>query len=165
MSYYVRKALDRLKHTKPKIPQYAPHRWSFPAYGKRLQMAPDTYNSDIFDKKATKRIQSIVGNMLYYARSVDPTMIWAINKILRVQSRSTQDTEEKARMLLEYVATYPNGIICYKASNMFLHVDSEASYLTIPKELSCYKGHFYLSDWTSPSPIKPNPYRNGSIHT
>ena len=48
---------------------------------------------------------------------------------------------------------------------MFLHVDSDVAYLTIPEAQSCYSGHFYLSDWPSPSPIKPNSERNGPIHT
>ena len=47
---------------------------------------------------------------------------------------------------------------------MVLHVDSYASYLTIPGGRSCYTGHFYLSDWPSPKPIKPNPKRNSPIH-
>ena len=61
--------------------------------------------------------------MLYYARSVGPTMLRAINEILRVQSNPTKDTKEKAKMLLYYAATYPNAIICYKARYMILHVD------------------------------------------
>ena len=48
---------------------------------------------------------------------------------------------------------------------MDLHVDSEAAYITMPEARSFYAGHFYLSDWPSPSPIKPNPNRNGHIHT
>ena len=67
MSDYVRKALERLQYPKPKIPHYAPHRWSVPAYGKRLQIAPDPDESDILDKNSTKRINSIVGTMFYYA--------------------------------------------------------------------------------------------------
>ena len=67
MPDYVRKALDRLKHPKTKIPQYAPHLWSVPVYVKILQMTPDPDKSNIFDKKATNRIQYIVGTMLYYA--------------------------------------------------------------------------------------------------
>ena len=116
MPEYVKKVLDRLKHPKPKRPQYAPHCWTVPAYGKRLQMAPDPDDSDLLDKKATKIIQYIVGTMLYYARSVDPTILRAINEI-------------------------------YKASNMVLHVDSDAAYLTMPEARSCYAGHFYLSNW------------------
>ena len=82
MLEYARKSLDRLQHPNPERPQYAPHRWSVPAYGKRLQMAPYPDEKNILDKKSTNRIQSIVGTMLYYARSVDPTMLQAINGIL-----------------------------------------------------------------------------------
>ena len=35
----------------------------------------------------------------------------------------------------------------------------------ITEARSCYEGHFYLIDWPSPSPIKPNPGRNVPIHT
>ena len=90
-------------------------------------MAPYPDESDLIEKKATKRIQSIVGTMLYYERSVDPTMLQEINEILRVQSRPTRDTEEKAIMLLYYAATYTNAILHYKASDMVLHVDSDTT--------------------------------------
>ena len=125
MPEYVKKSLDMLHDTKPKRPQYAPHCWSGRAYGKRLQMSPDPDESNIIDKNFTKITQSIVGTMLYYARSVDPTVLREINKIPRVQSRPTRDTEEKTRMLLDYAETYPNSILRYKASDMFLHVDSD----------------------------------------
>ena len=95
MPDYLRKALDRLQCLKPKRPQYAPHCWSVPAYGKRLQSEPYSYESYRFDKNTTKNIKSIVGTMLYYTQSVDPTMLRAINEILRVQSRPTRDTEKK----------------------------------------------------------------------
>ena len=116
MPEYVKKALDRLQHPKPQ---------------KTLLMAPEPDNIDLLDKKSTKRIQSIVGTMLYYARSVDPKMLREINEILRVQSKPTRDTKKKPRMLLDYAATYSNEIIRYKASNMFLHVYSDMSYLNI----------------------------------
>ena len=105
MTDYVRKALDKLQNPKPKIPQYALHRWSVPAYGKIIQMVPDPDESHILGKMATKRIQSIVGTMLYYERSVDSTMSWVVNEILPVQSRPTRYTARKERMLLDYAAT------------------------------------------------------------
>ena len=40
---------------------------------------------------------------------------------------------------------------------MVLHVDSSAEYLTILEARIFYAGNFYLSNWPSPSPIKPNP--------
>ena len=123
MTEYARKALDRLQHPKPQIPQYAPHRWSAPVYGKRLQMVPNTDERNILDKNATKIILLIVGNMLYYAWLVYPTMLRAINENLQVQSRPSRDTSEKEKMLLDYAATYPNAILQCKASDMLLHVD------------------------------------------
>ena len=102
---YVRKALDSLQHHNPKIPQYAPHRWSVPTYGKILQMAPDRDERNILDNNSTKIVQSILGTMFYYKRSLDPTMLWERNKILRVQSRPTRDTAEKERILLDYAIT------------------------------------------------------------
>ena len=68
-------------------------------------------------------------------------------------------------MRLEYATTYPNLIPRYKISDIVLHVDSDTTYITIPEARIFYAGHFYMSNWPSPSPIKPNPERNGPIHT
>ena len=56
MPWYMKNALDRLQHNKPKRPQYAPHRWTVTTYGKILQMAPDSDNGDLLNKKVTKII-------------------------------------------------------------------------------------------------------------
>ena len=64
MPDYARKVLDRLQHPNPKRPQYVPHCWSVPAYGKRLQMATDTDEVNFLNKKITKIIQYIVSTML-----------------------------------------------------------------------------------------------------
>ena len=71
---YLEKALDWLNHDNPKIPQYAPHVCTIPAYGKRLHMALDSDKSDILENKITNRTQYIVDEFLYYAMSVDTTM-------------------------------------------------------------------------------------------
>ena len=129
--------LDRIQHLNPKRPQYATRTWSVSDYEKILQMVPNPDESDIIDRKATTIIQYIVGTMLYYAQLVDPNMLRAIDEILRVQSRPTQDTEEKARMLIYYVTTYPTEILHYKARDMVLHMDSDLAYLAMPKARSC----------------------------
>ena len=120
-------------------------------------MAPDPDESDLLDKKVTNIIQYIVGTMIYYSRPVDPTMLQAINEILRVKSRPTWDMMEKARMLLDYAAMYLNAILYYKASDMVLHVDSDAAHFAMLEAKSFYAGRFYLNDWPSPRAIKPNP--------
>ena len=67
-------------------------------------------------------------------------------------------------MLLDYVATYPNTVICYKASDMVLCVDSDASYLVILEQMICHAGQFYPLYWTSPRPVNPNPKIYSPIH-
>ena len=108
---YATKALEQLQHPNPKRPQYAPHFWTVPAYVKRLKMAPAPNESDLPDKENTKKIQSIVGTLLYYARSVDTAMLQEINEISRVKSKPTKDTDTKASMLLDYASTYQNAAI------------------------------------------------------
>ena len=75
--------------------QYAPHLWTVLAYEKIIQMVSYPDESNLIDKKGTNRIQYIWGTMSYYDRSVDPTMLQAINKISRVQSKPTKYTKEK----------------------------------------------------------------------
>ena len=65
MPEYVKKVMDRLKHPKAKIPQYAPHLWTVPTYEKIPQASPDIDDRELIDNKSTKTIQSIVGAMIY----------------------------------------------------------------------------------------------------
>lgn len=47
--------------------------------------------------------------------------------------------------LLNYAATHHDATIRYQASNMILHIDSDASYLSLPKARSQAGGFYYLS--------------------
>ena len=84
--------MTRLNYPAPKKPQYAPHRWTAPAYGQRPQMAPDPDSSELLDHKGIKFIQTVVGIFLYYARALDPTMLRYLNEISRIQARATKYT-------------------------------------------------------------------------
>jgi len=74
-------------------------------------------------------VQSIVGSSLYYARAVDSTLLPALNGIRTAQSRATQATLIHCNVLLDFVATYPNAKVRFYASDMQLHVDSDAANL------------------------------------
>ena len=84
MPEHLKKAMDRLQHPEPKRPQYVPHQWTVPYYGKILQIAPYTDDIKLLGNKATKIIQYIVETMLYYDWSVNSMMLREINRILRV---------------------------------------------------------------------------------
>ena len=66
-------------------------------------------------------------------------------------------------MLMDYLSTYPTAIIRYHASDMCLHIDSDAAYLVLPKARSRGAGYFYLSDTPPKTNMKPNPAHNGPI--
>jgi len=71
MPGYIKDLLKRLQHPTPCKAQYAPHRWTVPTYGSRLQMAPNKDTSDPLDSIGIRKAQSIVGSLLYYARAIN----------------------------------------------------------------------------------------------
>jgi hypothetical protein len=92
-------------------------------------------------------------------------MLPAINEISGSQYSPTEKTMKACKMLLDYVTTYPLAGIRYHASDMALHVNSDAAYLVLPNARSHYAGHYILSDTPLPSPTLPTPKPNGPILT
>ena len=62
---------------------------------------------------------------------------------------------------MDYVHTYPNAYIRYYASDMVLHIDSDAAYLVAPKARSRVAGYFHLSNHPSTT---SNNTLNGAVH-
>jgi hypothetical protein len=143
MPKYIPAMLKKLQHPKPKKPQHAPHQWTVPTYGRRLQMAPIDKTTPL-PPKGIRCVQSIIGSILYYARAVDPTMLPALNGISSKQAKATEQTNKQCKMLLDYAATYPNAKLHYYTSDMQLQVDSDDAYLVLPQAKSRYAGFFYL---------------------
>ena len=108
--------------------------------------------------KGIRRVQSIVGSILYYARALDSTMPPALNDIGSKQASATTGTNKQCKMLLDYAATYPNAKIQFYASDMHLQADSDTAYLVLPLARSRYAGYFYLGTLQS-----TNGRLNGSI--
>ena len=131
MPSYTQKALKKLRHDPPTKPQHAPHKWTIPNYGATPQLTP-VDNSPKLTPQGQKRIQSVTGTFLYYGRAVDASILPAINDIASMQAHPTEQTNEKVKMLLDYLCTYPNAKVRYYASNMILHIDSDAAYLVLP---------------------------------
>ena len=100
-----------------------------PTYGKGDQIS-DQDNSPTLNKAGVKRLQEIVGSMLFYARAIDCTMLTAVNHLASLQSNPTQKVMEAAHRLLMYAAAYPRNEIKFMACGMVLHVQSDASYLS-----------------------------------
>jgi hypothetical protein len=163
MPEYVPKALQTLRHPPPLAPQHAPHLWTVPAYGAKIQLASNDI-SPLLDKLGIRRVQQISGLFLYYSRGCDPTIIVALNEISNNQAAPTEKTRQACDMLLNYLATHPDATIRYHASDMILSVCSDAVYLVLPNARSRAAGLFFLSNRSGATSTPPSPTPNGPIH-
>ncbi len=157
MPGYIKKLLLKYKHCMPTKPQHCPYAPAPKQYGAKAQ-APLTV--DILPKLSPdeiKEIQRVIGSILYYARAVDITVLMALTSIDIKKSKRTTNTMEKAKQLLDYLATYPNATIRFQASDMIMNVHSDASYLSESDARSRACGHFFMG-WTPKDgdPIKLN---------
>ena len=132
MKDYVLKTLDELNHTNRKD-QHTPHIWNIPIYGKNRQFATEVDSSPILGKSAIKYAQRVTGSFLFYAHAIENTILPVINEIALQQTKPIETTIKMVTMLFNYLHTYPNAKIRYFASDMQLHIGSDASYLIAPK--------------------------------
>jgi hypothetical protein len=159
MPGYVAAALHKFQHPAPRQPCHAPSAWNKPQYGVKIQMTSPLDTTPSLTDNQTKRLQKVVGTFLFYARAVDGTMLHALNALAAAQKNGTQATAQALVHFLNYCATHPDATICYRASDMILHIHSDASYLTEPEARSRAGGHHYLGDKNSHT----KPPSNGAI--
>ena len=145
MPGYIQEALLRFTHPIPTRMQHSPFKWNPPTYGAPVQYATPEDTTPLLNTKDTKRVQQVVGTLLYYARAIDNTMLPALNDIAASQSAPTHTTAEQLTQLLDYCTSHPDASIKFSASDMVLRVHSDASYLSAPKSRSKVGGFFYLS--------------------
>ncbi len=69
----------------------------------------------------------------------------ALSAIAAHQANATIATEQAVNLLLDYVATYPNDGIIYRASNMILCAHADAGFLNKTNSCSRAGAHIYLS--------------------
>ena len=167
MPGYIDKALHKFQHPHPKRKHDAPHAWTHPAYGAKVQYVDNIEDSPALPPNTVRLVQQIVGTLLYYAITVDVTMLVTLGSIAANQSQGNGKTFEETLWLLNYAATHPSMTIHYSASDMILHVHSDASYLSEPKDHSRTGGHYFLRssslNTSKPPPSPPPP--NGPLFT
>jgi len=161
MPNYVQKKLIEYEHIKPKRPQNCPYSPNPIQYGKATQDPLPEDTSNLLDKDGKKFVQQVIGSFLFYARAIDMTILLALNAIAGAQAAPTQNTLKRVHQLLDYMATNPDAIVRYRASDMVLNVHSDASYLSAPKARSRAGGYFFLGSL----PKHGQPIQlNGAIH-
>ena len=154
MPNYISDLLKKLQHVLTKK-QYSPHPYIPFKFGQKgAQQFVQTPDNTIFlSAKETLYIQSVCGSLLYYARALDHTMLPALNDIGSQQAKPTENTMKKCQQLLDYAATYPNVAIRFRASDMILHIHSDAAYLVMPKARSRIAGYYYFDNVNNKLPL------------
>ena len=136
-----------------------PHKHRKLIYGIKQQYAHVEGSSPSLNEKGVQEVQSIVGVLLFYGRAVDNKLLVAINAIGSQQAHAIEETNKAVATLLDYVATYPEDGILYRASDMILAAHSGAGFHNESKGRIRTGAHIFLSD------NDPIPRWNGAILT
>jgi hypothetical protein len=130
MHGYITNVLNKFQHDAPRTPQNTPSKYITPVDGAKMQFSTQDNSPPLTATQCTE-IHKITGSILYYSRAVDPTVVMALNDIATEQTSATEKTKTAPCQLLDYLATHPDTKICFQASDMILHIHSDASYLSV----------------------------------
>jgi hypothetical protein len=143
MPGYIKKKLQEYKHTFPGRLQYCPYSPEPKLFGVDVHAPIGLDATAVLDAKGIKRVQQILGSILYYARSVDMTVLMALSSIAVEQTKATEKTLGRCIQLLDYLASNSEAKVRYHASDMVMNIHSDASYLSETKARSRACGHFF----------------------
>ena len=91
-----------------------------------------------------KRLQQVVGSLLYYGRAVDHSILPAVAALSRQQASPTAATIASMHRLLGYVSAHPAAFQTIRPSAMLLRIHSDGSHLSSPNARSIAGGFHYL---------------------
>ena len=109
-------------------------------------MTHEENTSPPLDEAGIKRIQAIVVAVLLYGRSVGNKLLVTLNYIGTQQEASTEATNEAVNQMLDYLSTYPDYDIVYRASDMILAAHSNAVFQNEFKGRSRSGAHIFISE-------------------
>jgi hypothetical protein len=69
-----------------------------------------------------------------------------LNDIATKKTKATEKTQAATNKLLDYLVTRPDATIRYNASDMILHIHSDASYLSVSNAHNRLGGLFFCGD-------------------
>jgi len=81
MPGYIENLFIKFKHPRPVKPHIFPYKCLPITYGVKTQLTPEADTSELLDEHWKRRIQEIVGLLLYYARAVDNKLLVALSAI------------------------------------------------------------------------------------
>jgi hypothetical protein len=118
----------RYKHPMPTKHQLSPRKnWKI-VFGQTTQLTHINPYSPPLSTEGMKRIQGIIGALLYYARAVDNKLLATLSALSSQQATATKATNVTMNQLFDYLATYLDNGTTYRASNMILCAHANAGF-------------------------------------
>ena len=77
-----------------------------------------------------KYIQQVLGSFLYCIRTIDLTILHALSAITSEQFKPPKHKLTRVQQVLDYMASHPNAVVIFYASDRILNLHSDASYLS-----------------------------------
>jgi hypothetical protein len=153
---YIKKVLQKCKHRIPSKLQHCCYSQSPTQYGTKAQEPLPVNISPKLPPEEIKEIQHVIGSILSYACAVNITVLMAPSSIA-IKKKGTTSTIEKAKQLLDHLATNPDAAMRFKASNMIMNLHSNALYFSKANARSRVCRHFFMG-WSTKdgNPIKLN---------
>ena len=169
MPGYVERVLQCFQHPSPTRPEHSPYHWNQPKYGAKVQYADAADATPVLNAADKQLVQEIIGTFLFYAHTINVTMLKALGTLSTQQLQLTEATMSAIVKFLNYATTHPDAKLEYIASDMALWIDSDASYLSESKAHLTCAGKFFLSDMPRdpskpPQPQDPEPTPNAPVH-
>jgi hypothetical protein len=128
MPGYILNVCTRYKHPMPTKRQLSPHKHCEIIFGQTTQLTHVNPYSPPLSTEGVKRIQGIIGALLYYARAVDNKLLASLSTLSSQQATATEATGVAMNQLLDYLATYPDDGTTYCTSDMILCSHANAGF-------------------------------------
>ena len=146
MTGYIDAILKRFHHPCPIKPELAPHQYASRSFSSNNSQAPIPEDDTArLDASGVLRVQRVLGCIFYYARAIDTPLLPTLTDIGSDQAKATKETRAATKKLLYFVATFPDAVIWYVASDMCLWINSDTFFASTRDARSRVGGFFYLS--------------------
>ena len=97
-----------------------------PDYGATIQYVKEDHTRPL-NASQINYVQRVVGKFLYLGRAIDNTTLHALNEIAIATTKGTEATLAAVEHFLNYMASNPSPKLQFRASDMILHVESDAA--------------------------------------
>jgi hypothetical protein len=151
----------------PRVVPTSPQEWAAPVFGASQQFRHFLHFPPL-NSAGLSFLWQEIGTLLFYAHAIDNTLLVALGSLASAQADGTASSLASITNLLNYCATHTDAVVRFHASDMALHIHSNASYLSVAKARLCAGGYFFLSDCLAdptkaPPTHSPPPPFNGPV--